>query len=441
MLGALANSFKIGELRNRILFTLGLITVYRLGIFIPTPGVDQMALYEWFEGMRGTMVGFLDLFTGGAFSNFSIFALGIMPYVSASIILQLLTMVVPYLEKLSKEGEAGRRKITRYTRYLTVGISIIQALGLSFWIQGEGTKEGGVPIVPQELKGPGFVLMAVLTMTTGTVFIMWLGEQISERGIGNGISLIIFAGIVNELFPVTMKVFLEIKMGQLGILSFLAILLVMLLATVGVVVMLQGHRRVPIQHAKRVVGRKVYGGSSTHIPMQINPAGVIPVIFAQALLSFPATMAQFMGTNIPFFEKIVDEFIRGGMIYSLIYAALIIYFTFFYTAVVFKPDDVAENLRKYGGFVPGIRPGRSTAEYIERILGRITLVGAIFLVVVSLLPNLLINWFNVPFYFGGTALLIVVGVGLDTIKQVESHLLMRHYEGFIKGKRIKGRRG
>lgn len=440
MLGALANSFKIGELRNRILFTLGLITVYRLGIFIPTPGVDQMALYEWFEGMRGTMVGFLDLFTGGAFSNFSIFALGIMPYVSASIILQLLTMVVPYLEKLSKEGEAGRRKITRYTRYLTVGISIIQALGLSFWIQGEGTR-GGAPIVPQELKGPGFILMAVLTMTTGTVFIMWLGEQISERGIGNGISLIIFAGIVNELFPVMMKVFLELKMGQLGILSLLAVLLVMLLATVGVVVMLQGHRRVPIQHAKRMVGRKVYGGSSTHIPMQINPAGVIPVIFAQALLSFPATMAQFMGTDIPFFEKIVDEFIRGGMIYSLIYAALIIYFTFFYTAVVFKPDDVAENLRKYGGFVPGIRPGRSTAEYIERILGRITLVGAIFLVVVSLLPNLLINWFNVPFYFGGTALLIVVGVGLDTIKQIESHLLMRHYEGFIKGKRIKGRRG
>lgn len=440
MLGSLFNPFKIEELRSRILFTIGLIAVYRVGIFIPTPGVDQAALYKWFEGMRGTMVGFLDLFTGGAFSNFSIFALGIMPYVSASIILQLLTMVIPYLEKLSKEGEAGRHKMTRYTRYLTIGISAIQALGLSLWIQGQMTK-GGECIVPEGIRGIGFISMAVLTMTTGTTFIMWLGEQISERGIGNGISIIIFAGIVDQLFPSIIKVFLELKMGQLGILSFLVVLMVMLLATVGVVVMLQGHRRLPIQHAKRVVGRRVYGGSSTHIPMQINAAGVIPVIFAQALLSFPATMAQFMGGKLPLLKGVANEFIRGGIIYSILYAGLIIYFTFFYTAIVFKPDDVAENLRKYGGFVPGIRPGRATAEYIEKILARITFVGALFLVVVSLLPNLLINWFNVPFYFGGTALLIVVGVGLDTIRQIESHLLMRHYEGFIKGKRVKGRRG
>lgn len=439
MLDAIIKPFKVGELRKRILFTLALIAIYRVGVFVPTPGVDQEALLAWFDEKRGTVVGFLDLFTGGAFRNYSIFALGIMPYISASIILQLLTIVVPYLERLSKEGEAGRRKINRYSRYLTICISIIQALGLSLWIQAQRTPHERLPLVID--PGIGFHLMTVLTMTTGTAFIMWLGEQITERGIGNGISLIIFASIVASVPQALAYSITMIAKREINLISFLVAVAVMILSTIFVIIMLQAHRRIPVQYAKRVVGRKVYGGVSTHIPLQINTAGVIPVIFASALLSFPATMATFFGKKAPFLEEISKQFTGGGLWYSLIYTLLIIYFTFFYTSIIFKPDDVAENMRKYGGFIPGIRPGKATVEHIEKILTRITFVGALFLAAVSLLPNLLINWFNVPFYFGGTALLIVVGVGLDTMKQIESHLLMRHYEGFIKKGKLRGRRG
>ncbi|HAV43112.1 TPA: preprotein translocase subunit SecY [bacterium] len=438
MLQSLANPFKIQELRGRILFTLALLAVYRIGVFIPTPGVDQIVLFSWFERMRGTMFELLDLFTGGAFSNLSIFALGIMPYISASIIMQLLTMVIPHLERLSKEGEAGRRKITRYTRYLTIGISIVQSLGLAFGMQNQEIAEG-VRIVPQEVAGTGFILMTVLTMTTGTAFIMWLGEQITERGIGNGCSLIIFVGIVARLPTAIGNTIKKLIVGDLGIFSLLGVLIIILLTIIVVITMLQGHRRIPITHAKRVVGRKVYGGVSTHIPLQINQAGVIPVIFASALLAFPITIMQFLGERAALFEGFAQDFVRGGVVYSSLYAVLILYFTYFYTTIVFKPNDVAENLRKYGGFIPGIRPGRATAEFIEKILSRITLVGALFLVVISLLPTILTSSFGVPFYFGGTALLIVVGVALDTMKQIESHLLMHHYEGFIKRGRLKGR--
>lgn len=438
MLDAFIKPFKVEDLRRRILFTLAIIAIYRIGTFIPTPGVDQEALLYWFDQMRGTVVGFLDLFTGGAFRNYSIFALGIMPYISASIIMQLLTMVVPYLERLNKEGEAGRRKINRYSRYLTILLSIIQALGLSIGIQGQMTPER-LPLVVS--PGIGFHLLTVLTMTTGTAFIMWLGEQISERGIGNGSSIIIFAGIVASTPEAIAQCVTMVTKREINPISFLVAGVIMLLSTIFVIIMLQGHRRIPVQYAKRVVGRKVYGGVSTHIPLQINTAGVIPVIFASALLSFPATIATFLGEKAPLLERLGREFEEGGLWYSVIYAALIIYFTFFYTSIVFKPDDVAENMRKYGGFVPGIRPGRATVEYIQRILTRITFVGALFLAMVSLLPNLLTNWFNVPFYFGGTALLIIVGVDLDMMKQIESYLLMRHYEGFIKKGRLRGRRG
>jgi preprotein translocase subunit SecY len=436
MFEALISPWKITDLRKRLLFTAAMLAIFRVGTFIPTPGVDAAALAAYLERLRGTVLGFLDLFSGGAFRNFSIFALGIMPYISASIIMQLLTMAIPSLERLSKEGEIGRRKLTQYTRYGTVLLSLIHSLGLSFWMRGISGPDGA-PVVPS--PGLAFHLMTMITLTTGTCFLMWLGEQISEGGIGNGISLIIFAGIAAEIPGAIANTARLLYTGQMHFLNLLIVLTIIVFVTAAVVVMLQAQRRIPVQYAKRVVGRRVYGGQSTYIPLQINQAGVIPVIFASALLTFPSTLATFFGKENLVLQKI-SLFLSRGPLYSLLYVALIIFFTYFYTAVIFNPQDIADNMRRYGGFVPGIRPGRPTAEYIDRILARITLVGGIFLALIALLPQMLADWVKVPFYFGGTALLIVVGVDLDTMRQIEAQLLMRHYEGFIKKARLRGRR-
>lgn len=437
MLKALVNSFKISDLRRRIIFTLALIAVFRVGTFIPTPGIDAAALTEYFQKMEGTIIGFLNLFSGGAFENFSIFALGIMPYISASIIIQLLTVVIPYLEKLSKEGEVGKKKITQYTRYGTIVLSLVQSTGLSFWMQSiQGSDGTSIVYNP----GLPFHLMTVITLTTGTAFIMWLGEQITERGIGNGISLIIFAGIIAGMPGAITNTIKSLYAGEMSIFMVLCIVILIVAVTAAVIIMLLGQRKITVQYAKRIVGRKVYGGQSTHIPLLINQAGVIPVIFASSILAFPSTIGTFFGKDSTIIGTILSYLKSGEFLYSLIYVGLIIFFTYFYTAVIFNPVDVADNMRKYGGFIPGIRPGKPTADYIEKILGRITLVGAVFLALIALLPDLLISWAKVPFYFGGTALLIVIGVGLDTIRQVESHLLMRHYEGFMKKGKMRGRR-
>ena len=434
MISAILNSFRIPELKKRLLFTAALVAVYRLGAFIPTPGISASALAEFFSRQsRGTLLGFLDMFSGGAFKNFSIFSLGIMPYVSASIIIQLLTVVVPYLEKLQKEGELGRKKITQYTRYGTIAISIIQSIGLSIWMLHMKN--------PQVVYNPGlfFQFMTVLTMTTGTAFIMWLGEQINDRGIGNGISLIIFAGIVAGLPTGLVNTIKKMYVGEMSIISALFILAVIAVVVAGVIVVLQGQRKIPVQYAKRFVGRKVYGGSSTYLPLRINQAGVIPIIFASSVLVFPSTIANYVGKEGSAVHNFALLFAHGSFIYYLLYAAMIIFFTYFYTAITFNPADVAENLRKYGGFISGIRPGKPTADYIDNVLSKVTFAGAIFLTLVSIIPDLFTTLMRIPFYFGGTSLLIVVGVALDTLRQVESHLIMRHYEGFIKKGRIKGR--
>jgi preprotein translocase subunit SecY len=427
------NIFKIPELKKRILYTLALLIVYRIGVHVPVPGIDSEALAEIFKQISGTIVGIFNMFSGGALEGMSVFALGIMPYISASIILQLMTVVVPHLERLSKEGEQGRKKITQYTRYGTVVISIIQGFGIS-----EALIRGGAVLHP----GWGFRLMTVITLTAGTAFIMWLGEQITERGIGNGISLIIFAGIVARMPQAIARVFALLSSGEINI-FFVVILLVLMVAVVGLIIFVeQGQRRIPVQYAKRVIGRKLYGGQSTHLPLKINTAGVIPPIFASSIMMFPATIASFVDVKWPWLKDILDAFNQGGLIYNIPFAALIFFFCYFYTAVTFNPVDVADNMRKHGGYIPGIRPGKNTADYIDRVLTRITLGGAIYVAAVCVLPSFLISRFNVPFYFGGTSLLIVVGVALDTIAQMESHMLSRHYEGFLKkgGPKIKGRR-
>ena len=427
------NIFKIPELKKRILYTLALLIVYRIGVQVPVPGIDSAALAEIFKQFSGTVVGIFNMFSGGALERMSVFALGIMPYISASIILQLMTVVVPHLERLSKEGEQGRKKITQYTRYGTVVISIIQGFGIS-----EALIRGGAVIHP----GWGFRLMTVITLTAGTAFIMWLGEQITERGIGNGISLIIFAGIVARMPQAIARVFALLSSGEINI-FFVAILLVLMIAVVGFIIFVeQGQRRIPVQYAQRVIGRKLYGGQSTHLPLKINTAGVIPPIFASSIMMFPATIASFVDVKIPWLKDILDAFNQGGLTYNIPFAVLILFFCYFYTAVTFNPVDVADNMRKHGGYIPGIRPGKNTADYIDRVLTRITLGGAIYVASVCVLPSFLIGRFNVPFYFGGTSLLIVVGVALDTIAQMESHMLSRHYEGFLKkgGPKIKGRR-
>ena len=438
MISGLQNISKIPELRNRILFTFGMLAVYRIGIFVPTPGIDTQALGAFFEAQAkgGSLLGLIDMFTGGALSQFSVFALGIMPYISASIIFSLLTVVIPHLERLSKEGDAGRKKITQYTRYATVGLSIIQGMGIAFGLENMKSPIGDL-VVPT--PGWGFRIMAVLTLTAGTAFLMWLGERISENGIGNGISMIIFAGIVARFPSAIFNTAQLMRTGEMSIFKMLIIGVIMIAVVGAIIFMERGHRKIPVQYAKRVVGRKVYGGSSTHLPLRVNTAGVIPPIFASSLLMFPATIASFV--DQPWAQGIANLLSPGAIFYNIVYILLIIFFCYFYTAVQFNPVDVADNMKKYGGYIPGIRPGKRTADYIDKVLTRITLGGALYLSAVCVLPTILIRQFNVPFYFGGTALLIVVGVALDTMTQVESHMLTRHYEGFLKKGRLKGRRG
>jgi len=426
---------KIPELKRRILVTLALLAVYRIGVHVPTPGIDATALAAFFAQAKGTLFSFIDMFSGGAFERLSVFALGIMPYISSSIILQLLTVVVPHLERLSKEGEAGRKKITQYTRYGTVLLSLIQGFGISIGLE-RMTGPGGELIVAE--PGWAFRFMTMITLTAGTAFIMWLGEQITERGIGNGISLIIFAGIVARMPTAISNSVRLIRTGELSILVTI-FLIVFMVAVVGAIIYVErGQRRIPVQYAKRIVGRKMYGGQSTHLPLKINTAGVIPPIFASSIIMFPATIANFM--EHPWMKAVANQLEPGSLVYELLYVGFIFFFCYFYTAVTFNPTDVADNMRKYGGYIPGIRPGKKTAEFVDRVLTRITFSGAIYVSAVCVLPSILITKFHVPFYFGGTALLIVVGVALDTVGQIESHMLMRHYEGFMKRGRIKGRR-
>ena len=438
MIDGIQNIFRIPELKKRLLYTFGLLAVYRVGAFIPTPGIDSQALARYFENVQGTILGFFNMFSGGALEQMAVFALGIMPYISASIILELLTVVVPYLEKLKKEGEQGRKKINQYTRYGTVVLSMIQGLGIAIGL--EHMEVGGASIVPA--PGWAFRLMTMLTLTAGTTFIMWLGEQITERGVGNGISLIIFAGIVARMPVAIGHTWTQLRLGEMSPFLFLGILVLMVAVVAAIVFMEAGHRRIPIQYAKRVVGRRMYGGQSTHLPLKINTSGVIPPIFASSIMVFPATIAQFVGGKHPggILETVVQQLSPGTILYSVLSVLMIIFFAYFYTAIIFNPADVADNMRKYGGFVPGIRPGKKTAEYIDRTLSRLTLVGALYLSFIVILPTYLVQFFHVPFFFGGTGLLIVVGVAMDTMQQVESHLVMRHYESFIKKGRIKGRR-
>jgi preprotein translocase subunit SecY len=455
------NIFAIPDLRKRVLFTFALLAVYRVGCQVPTPGVDPQALLEFMRMTQGTFLGFVNTFTGGSLEKVAIFSLGIMPYITASIILQLLTVVWPYLEKLSKEGELGRRKITQYTRYGTVLISIIQGTGIAIFLESVRTP-GGASLVPD--PGWDFRAMTVITLTTGTAFVMWLGEQISERGVGNGISLIIFAGIVVGLVPAVGTTIDSINRGTLTILTVVLLLVFMVFVVAFIVFMERGQRRIPVQYAKRVVGRKVYGGQSTYLPLRVNTGGVIPVIFASSVVTVP-TVLRGMFQESEWLQTVTDYVSYGQPIYYLLQVVAIVFFSYFYVSIIFNPADLAENMRKYGGFIPGIRPGKRTAEYIDRILTRLTLVGAIYLAAVSVLPEFLLTGFNVGgipgigpriagafpdwfteglginFYFGGTSLLIVVGVAMDTIQQIESQLVMRNYEGFLKRGRIRGRRG
>jgi preprotein translocase subunit SecY len=428
--GGFGNIFKIPELKKKIYITLALLVVYRVGVHVPTPGIDGAALATFFAGKKGTLLGLFDMFSGGALERLSVFALGIMPYISASIILQLLTVTIPHLERLSKEGEQGRKKITQYTRYGTILLSVIQGFGISIGLENMSSP-GGAPVVIH--PGWEFRIMTVMTLTAGTAFIMWLGEQITERGIGNGISLIIFAGIIVRMPNAIRNTFRLLSTGEMGIFFMLILVVMMMLVVAFIIYMEQGQRRIPVQYAKRVVGRKMYGGQSTHLPLKVNTSGVIPPIFASSIIMFPATIASFI--TIPWMQSLASAVKPGNIVYESLYVAFIFFFCYFYTAVTFNPADVADNMKKQGGYIPGIRPGKRTADYIDRVLTRITLGGAIYVSAVCVLPSVLITKFNVPFYFGGTALLIVVGVAIDTIQQIESHMLARHYEGFLKKKR------
>jgi preprotein translocase subunit SecY len=428
--------FRIPELRRRILFTLALLVVFRIGSYVPVPGIDSAALAEALQRTKGTLLGLYDMFAGGAFSRATIFALGIMPYISASIIMQLLTAVIPYFEKLQKEGEEGRKKITQYTRYGTVLLAMIQAYGISLFLENMPVATA-TPIVPN--GGIAFRLLTMVTLTSGTIFLMWLGEQISEKGIGNGISLLIFTGIIARYPNDFVRTFESLRVGSMKMFTLIFLLALMVMIVAGVIVMTQGMRKIPVQYAKRVIGRRIYGGQSTHIPLRVNTAGVIPIIFAQAVLMFPSSIATFFG-RVGFMETFASYMSPGSAIYNVLYCIIIVFFAYFYTAIVFNPQDLADNMQKYGGFIPGIRPGKRTAEYIDRVLTRVTLPGALFLAFIAILPSIFIYRFQAPFYFGGTGLLIVVGVALDTLQQIESHLIMRHYEGFLKKGKLRGRR-
>lgn len=462
ILTSVRNILNIPDLRKRILFMLALLAVYRVGSFVPTPGVDTLALQEFFAQQAGTIFGFFDVFAGGNLSRLSVFALGIMPYITASIILQLLTVVWPYLERLSKEGELGRKKITQYTRNLTVGLSAFQSFATAVALEQTTSTP---PIVPS--PGWGFRIMTMITLTAGTVFVMWIGEQITERGIGNGISLIIFAGIVVGVPSAGYSLWLDWTTNERSIFAILFLLGLMLVVTAAIVFVERGQRRIPVQYAKRVVGRRMYGGQATHLPLRVNSGGVIPVIFAASIVAFPSTLGLIVQTE--WMQGFAQQLQQGYPLYNLIYVAGILFFTFFYVSIIFNPEEVADNIRKYGGYIPGIRPGKRTAEYIDNVLSRLTTAGAIYLVVVCLLPEFLITGFKVQpipfigagmddflnsydldfittgvgvnFYFGGTSLLIVVAVAMDTVQQIESQLIMRHYEGFLKKGRIRGRRG
>jgi preprotein translocase subunit SecY len=429
------NILKIPELKRRLIYTAALLAVYRVGVHVPTPGIDGGALKSFFDSMQGTIFGVVNMFTGGALEQLSVFALGIMPYISASIILQLLTVVIPHLEQLKKEGEQGRKKITQYTRYGTVVLSIIQGFGIAVGLESMQSPSGAAVVFD---PGWGFRLMTVITLTAGTAFIMWLGEQITERGIGNGISLIIFAGIVARMPGAIGNTFRLLAQDEMGIFTVILLMVVMISVIGFIIYVEQGQRRIPVQYAKRVVGRRMYGGQSTHLPLKINSSGVIPPIFASSILMFPATIAQF--TQVSWLQSFSDLMAPGGIYYNLFFVGFIVFFCYFYTAVTFNPVDVADNMKKNGGYIPGIRPGKRTADYIDRVLTRITLGGAVYVSAVCVLPTILISQFNVPFYFGGTALLIVVGVAIDTMAQMESHMLSRHYEGFLKKGGIKARR-
>ncbi|MGB2591127.1 MAG: preprotein translocase subunit SecY [Candidatus Acidiferrum sp.] len=461
---ALQNMFRIPDLRNRVFFTLALLAVYRIGAQIPTPGINVGVLAEIFKQAQGSVLGIFDLFTGGSFRKLTIFALGIMPYITASIILQLMQVVFPYLERLQKEGELGRRKITQYTRYLTLLLSVIQSLTIATTL--EATSMSGQSLVYH--PGLGFILMTILTLTTGSVFIMWLGEQISERGIGNGMSLIIFVGIVVGLPHAVDDLITKAKTAAWGPFTGLALifLVAFMIAVIAFIVFVEGgQRRIPVQYAKRVIGRKVMGGQSSYLPLRVNSGGVIPPIFASSLLAFPATAALVLGTRYAFVNTIKDRLSWGEPLYTVVYIVMIMLFSFFYVGIVFNPTELADNMRKNGGFIPGIRPGRNTSEHVSKILKRLTFIGAVYLAMVCLLPEWMMAglhldhlglgigaWFDrhfpvwflkglgVQFYFGGTSLLIVVGVAMDTIQQLEAQLVMRNYDGFARKGRLRGRR-
>jgi preprotein translocase subunit SecY len=463
---AFRNIFSTPDLRNRVLFTLALLGVYRLGAFIPTPGINSELLQKLFQQGQGSVLGIIDLFSGGNFRRLTIFALGIMPYITASIILQLMVVVWPYLERLQKEGELGRRKITQYTRYLTIILSLFQSFTIAETLQRQNLSGQALVFTP----GPRFIMMTMLTLTTGSAFIMWLGEQISDRGIGNGMSLIIFAGIVVGLPRAVFDLAEKVKTQQWGSFTPIAVigLIILMVGVIAFIVFVEGgQRRIPVQYAKRVMGRRVMGGQMTYLPLRVNSGGVIPPIFASSLLTFPQTLALFFSGKSPFFQKFADSIRWGEPLYTLVYVTLILFFAFFYVGIIFNPTELADNMRKYGGFIPGIRPGRNTSDHINRILTRLTFVGGIYLAVVCLLPEWMISgihlqhlpvllggeWFdkhmwrfvldglNVQFYFGGTSLLIVVGVAMDTVQQLEAQLVMRNYDGFVRKGRVRSRRG
>ena len=439
MLDTIKNIFRIPELRKRILFTLGMIFIYRIGGHVPTPGIDPRVLADFFAQSQNSLFGLYDMFVGGAFKRVTVFALGIMPYISASIIIQLLGTVFPYFHKLQREGGEGRKKITQYTRYGTVLLAVVQAVGISIFLQSITSPTTGISAVQPALMGIRFTILTAISLTTGTILIMWIGEQITNRGLGNGISLIIFIGIVAQLPDAVLAEIQQLTAGTRNLFTELIIVVTVIGMTAFIVLMTQAMRRIPIQTPKKVVGTKMYAGQNTVLPLRLNMAGVIPIIFASSLMTFPGMIRSFFPES-PVMEDISRLFAPGGILYSLIYAILIIFFTYFYTAIIFSPLDIADNLKRSGGFIPGIRPGKKTAEFLDNVLTRITLPGSVFLAFIAIAPFLLMGGMRINFYFGGTSVLIVVGVALDTLQQLESHLQMRNYEGFMKKGRLRGRR-